>query len=124
MDEILTHLDANGRKLVGNVLRMMINGPKLDDADVDENKKSEITTATSTSIIEKTNNDVNNESKNNNAENTVNELLARDNNLLLGGGAYETVMVILQDQSAIELEEAFNHIDIVVKDGDESKVFF
>lgn len=37
---------------------------------------------------------------------------------LLGGGAYETVIVILQDLAAVELEEAFDCIDVVVKKGD------
>jgi hypothetical protein len=41
---------------------------------------------------------------------------------LLGGGAYETVIVILQDLAAVELEEAFDHIDTVVKDSDTSRV--
>ena len=34
---------------------------------------------------------------------------------LIGAGAYETVLVILQDLAAQELEEAFDHIDTVVK---------
>lgn len=42
--------------------------------------------------------------------------------LLLGGGAYETVLVILQDLAAVEMEEAFDHVDVVVKDGDTAKV--
>jgi DNA repair exonuclease SbcCD ATPase subunit len=41
---------------------------------------------------------------------------------LLGGGAYDTVIVILQDLSAQELEESFDHIDTVVKQGDSSVV--
>jgi hypothetical protein len=41
---------------------------------------------------------------------------------LLGGGAYETVIVILQDLAAQELEEAFDHIDTVVKEADSSRV--
>jgi hypothetical protein len=41
---------------------------------------------------------------------------------LLGVGAYETVMVILQDLAAQELEEAFDHIDTVVKEADSSTI--
>ena len=41
---------------------------------------------------------------------------------LTGGGAYETVLVILQDLAATELEEAFDHIDVVVKKADTTKV--
>ena len=44
---------------------------------------------------------------------------ARD---LLGGGSYETVLIILQDLAATELEEAFDHIDVVVKEKDSSVV--
>ena len=42
--------------------------------------------------------------------------------VLLGSGAYETVIVILQDLAATELEEAFDHIDVVVKENDSSRV--
>ena len=42
--------------------------------------------------------------------------------LLLGGGAYETVIVILQDLAAVELEEAFDHEDVVVKLADTAQV--
>ena len=42
--------------------------------------------------------------------------------LLLGGGAYETVLVILQDLAATELEESFDNIDTVLKDGDTARV--
>lgn len=41
---------------------------------------------------------------------------------LLGAGAYETVLVILQDLAAQELEEAFDHIDTVVKHDQTSSV--
>ena len=41
---------------------------------------------------------------------------------LLGAGAYETVLVILQDLVAQELEEAFDHIDTVVKHDQSSTV--
>jgi hypothetical protein len=41
---------------------------------------------------------------------------------LLGGGAYETVLVILQDLAATELEEAFDHVDVVTKRADTATV--
>jgi hypothetical protein len=37
-------------------------------------------------------------------------------------GRHDTVLVILQDLSAVELEEAFDHIDVVQKMGDRSRV--
>jgi hypothetical protein len=43
-------------------------------------------------------------------------------NALLGGGAYETVIVILQDLAAAELSEAFDHVDVVMKESDSSVV--
>ena len=42
--------------------------------------------------------------------------------LCIGGGSYETVLVILQDLAATELEEAFDHIDVVVKQADTALV--
>ena len=41
---------------------------------------------------------------------------------LIRAGPYETVLVILQDLAATELEEAFDAIDIVVKEKDSSFV--
>lgn len=40
----------------------------------------------------------------------------------MNGGGYDTVLVILQDLSALEMEEAFDHVDIVVKKGDTSSI--
>ncbi len=42
--------------------------------------------------------------------------------ILLSGGAYDTVIVILQDLAAAELEEAFDHVDTVSKPGDTAMV--
>lgn len=42
--------------------------------------------------------------------------------LLARSGPYETVIVILQDLVAMELEEAFDHVDVVVKVADVSTV--
>lgn len=41
---------------------------------------------------------------------------------LNSAGPYETVLVILQDLAATELEEAFDHIDVVYKEKDVSRV--
>ena len=35
---------------------------------------------------------------------------------------YETILVILQDLAAMELEEAFDHMDVVVKEGDIARI--
>lgn len=40
----------------------------------------------------------------------------------MNAGAYDTVLVILQDLSALEMEEAFDHVDIVIKKGDTASV--
>lgn len=94
MDEVLTHLDASGREAVGTVLRAMVEGPRSNNGD-------------------------NNDEDNNDTERALDLELSRS---LLGGGAYDTVIVILQDLSAQELEESFDHIDTVVKRGDSSVV--
>ncbi len=110
MDEVLTHLDASGREAVGTVLRAMVDGIRHDDVvdvssedmvediDVDENGLTTISRPTNKSDK------------------------SRISRSLLGGGAYETVVVILQDLAAMELEESFDHVDIVVKDADTAKV--
>lgn len=81
LDEILTHLDGQGREAVGTVLKAMIDR-----------------TAQAPSI-------------------------ASDQPAVpVFGGGFETIIVILQDLVANEIEEAFDHIDIVRKDGDVSHV--
>ena len=55
------------------------------------------------------------ESKEDDEEEDNRELRAQMRAALCGGGAYETVVVILQDLAAVELEEAFDCMDVVVK---------
>jgi DNA repair exonuclease SbcCD ATPase subunit len=104
MDEVLTHLDASGREAVGSVLRAMVDGPRAGEImpEVDSSPGSE-----------------SGEEKDKDNAFAVSQELSRS---LLGGGAYETAIVILQDLSAMELEEAFDHVDVVVKATDTSKV--
>lgn len=109
MDEVLTHLDASGRESVGTVLRAMVQGPSLNNSTTtslniaggDEDGVDEYGVALP------------------NAEEMKMQQLA---GALLGGGAYETVIVILQDLAAAELSEAFDHVDVVVKEADSSVV--
>lgn len=111
MDEVLTHLDGAGREAVGTVLRAMVDGEKsnsfssnnslfYDNPVIDGDDQPTV------------------DSENEDYKSTMFEMSRQ----LLGGGAYETVIVILQDLAAVELEEAFDHIDTVVKDGDTSRV--
>jgi hypothetical protein len=100
MDEILTHLDATGRQAVGSVLRRMVGG--AGGGIPDKNEDEALETAGPS------------ESEN-----------GDDGGLLatpLAGGNYETVLVILQDLAAMEMEESFDHVDIVVRDSKGSKV--
>ena len=111
MDEVLTHLDGAGREAVGTVLRAMVDGEKsnsfsssnsqsYDNPTIDGDDQPTVDT------------------ENEDYKSTMFEMSRQ----LLGGGAYETVIVILQDLAAVELEEAFDHIDTVVKAGDTSRV--
>ena len=119
MDEILTHLDASGREAVGTVLRAMAaSSSSMKPMNI--NKKL-------LPIKEITDNNNNNNKQIEYLENTITDNIdstISDEALktLVGGGSYETVIVILQDLVAMELEEAFDHVDIVVKDADVSKV--
>jgi hypothetical protein len=106
MDEVLTHLDASGREAVGSVLRAMVDGPRAGEAlpDVLEEGQEEEQGDGAAAAFKKE---------------AMSQELSR---ALLGGGAYETAIVILQDLAAMELEEAFDHVDVVVKAADTSKV--
>lgn len=115
MDEVLTHLDASGREAVGTVLRYMVG-----------NTANETNNSIETKLIDNT---VGQEIDDDstllaNSENTFdsNERNMKLKGWLLGGGNYETVIVILQDLAAAELEESFDHIDIVMKESDTSTV--
>eukprot|EP01041_Mallomonas_annulata_P000109 gene109-157_t len=103
MDEVLTHLDASGREAVGSVLRAMVEGSQRQQPSSSSSQEGS---------------GVNNDDD----MMKVKKDFQSDSEELLGGGSYETVLVILQDLAAVELEEAFDHIDVVVKDSDISTV--
>merc|ERR1712146_7716 len=97
LDEILTHLDANGRDAVGAVLRNMVHA---SSSPLDTN-------GVSTSDVQR-----------------QEEPLGNENTLLnvLSPLAYDTVVLILQDFAAAEMGESFDHIDVVTKCGSTSHV--
>lgn len=98
MDEILTHLDAAGRESVGSVLKALV-----------ENESSNEGINSVRSVEE---------------DYEVREV-EEERRLMsnaLTDSCYETILVILQDLVATELEESFDHIDVVVKEGDASRV--
>jgi DNA repair exonuclease SbcCD ATPase subunit len=109
MDEVLTHLDASGREAVGTVLRAMVSNDNDDDDDDND-------------IDGEYDNDKKHDGKNNIHQTSQSKKINYLNDWLFSGGSYETVIVILQDLAAAELEEAFDHIDIVVKESDSSSV--
>lgn len=113
MDEVLTHLDALGREAVGTVLRTMVDGPRGSDEEGGFSANRNQGSQKSESEEEAISTDDKNE-RIIFAQNTA--------RALIGGGAYETAIVILQDLSAMELEEAFDHIDVVVKTADSAKL--
>jgi hypothetical protein len=103
MDEILTHLDATGRHAVGTVLRRMVgahNEAKDDDIDPAIEVPADSGDDAATTTV------------------PVGKLLSEP----VAGGNYETVIVILQDLAAMEMEESFDHVDVVVKDSGGSRV--
>lgn len=112
MDEVLTHLDASGREAVGSVLRAMVDGPRvgeslpdvLEEGQEEEEEEDKQGDGAAKAAVKKE---------------AMSHELSR---ALLGGGAYETAIVILQDLAAMELEEAFDQVDVVVKAADTSKV--
>jgi hypothetical protein len=117
MDEVLTHLDASGREAVGTVLRAMVssNDNNNDDDDDDDDYNNN-------DIDSEYDNDKKHDNKNNIHQTSQSKKINYLNDWLFSGGSYETVIVILQDLAAAELEEAFDHIDIVVKESDSSSV--
>ena len=114
MDEVLTHLDASGREAVGTVLRAMVSNDNDDNDDDDDNNNND--------IDGEYDNDKKHGGKNNIHQTSQSKKINYLNDWLFSGGSYETVIVILQDLAAAELEEAFDHIDIVVKESDSSSV--
>ncbi len=79
LDEPFTHLDGEGRRRVGRLLKGML-------------KKS-----------------------------VTDEELREDDG---PSGGLDTIMIILQDLAADEMEEAFDHIDIVSKDAVKGSTVF
>lgn len=87
LDEILTHLDGQGREAVGSLLKAMVKRSHEEGEEVSSFGSSED---------------------------------ARKQLRFVDG--YGTIIVILQDLVASEIEEAFDHIDVVRKEGDVSSV--
>ena len=124
MDEVLTHLDASGREAVGTVLRAMVQGPRNAtdsnaSAAVNNNTDADVSSVEGAVEVDEFGVEVTAGAAGKNSREQRMEQLAGS---LLGGGAYETVIVILQDLAAAELEEAFDHVDVVVKRSDSSVV--
>ena len=108
MDEILTHLDTSGREAVGTVLGALVHNPSdnKNEMKLDNNSSEEFDVD-----VKDVNSSFDLKDDNNKKINSLESI-----HKLLGGGRYETVIVILQDLAAVELEESFDHVDIVVKD--------
>jgi DNA repair exonuclease SbcCD ATPase subunit len=112
MDEVLTHLDATGRESVSTVLRAMVQGPRPVPTAQNAASALPSTDAPAEGVDE----------FGVPLPNAEEARMAKLTGALLGGGAYETVIVILQDLAAAELAEAFDHVDVVVKERDSSVV--
>jgi DNA repair exonuclease SbcCD ATPase subunit len=96
MDEVLTHLDAPGREAAGEVLRSMVrsagaDGPSNGDGDV-EREEEEYAGGDGAAL----------------SANSGHSLLS-----ILTPFSYDTLVMILQDFAAAELEEGFDHVDVV-----------
>jgi DNA repair exonuclease SbcCD ATPase subunit len=134
MDEVLTHLDASGREAVGTVLRAMVQGPRLEDSFPPSSQTStgSISGASSSSSSSSSSSGVEESGtvvavdefgvQLDAADQQLRQKMDRLAGALMGGGAYGTVLVILQDLAAAELEEAFDHVDVVVKEADASHI--
>eukprot|EP01032_Pedospumella_encystans_P021500 gene21500-24387_t len=108
MDEVLTHLDASGRESVGTVLRAMVQGPGAFNGTATADGEKETEEGVDEFGVA--------------LPSAEEKRMQRLTGALMGGGAYETVIVILQDLAAAELSEAFDHVDVVVKQSDSSRV--
>ena len=91
MDEVLTHLDASGREAVGALLRRIAM------------PAGALSTATSESVAD-----------DGDEYDNGDEVASLPS---LADGTHATVLVILQDLAATELEESFDSIDVVRKRG-------
>lgn len=94
MDEPLNHLDASGREAVGLLLRDLV-GHASNRVDSNSSVPADPNDSDTGSVYQ--------------------------SNYPLDH-IFDTVFVILQDLSAIELEEYFDHIDVVVRNGDSSSL--
>ncbi len=98
MDEVLTHLDASGREAVGGVLRGMVRQGAPESAC----NAIEPSPGVTLGRIERSGSGDMDLSE---SDDAYTELLCPL--------PYSTVVVILQDFAAAELEESFDHVDLV-----------
>ena len=115
LDEILTHLDTRGREAVGAVLRKMVSlsssSASWGDGGGEVERREEYSGLTQTqtqTFIEGEGDDAG--------------LHLLD---MLTPLPYDTLILILQDFAAAELEESFDHVDVVTRywcSGPESQV--
>ena len=113
MDEVLTHLDASGRESFGTILRAMVNSDRgSDGSSPTESSTLEVLSAAEGPAVGQ---DIAQDYVDDAGDGSAASTLAPSLHNLLGGGVYDTVLVILQDLVATELEESFDHIDVVVK---------
>eukprot|EP00981_Chlorochromonas_danica_P004005 scaffold760_cov178-Ochromonas_danica.AAC.7 len=125
MDEVLSHLDGQGREAVGSVLRALVAPSGGSGSGSGGNAKTII--AKEEKMVDDDDDveviDTQTEGSNNN-EKKQKTIYSNRNDMerLEVIDQYATILVILQDVVAGELEEAFDHIDIVVKRGETSRV--
>lgn len=122
MDEVLTHLDASGREAVGSVLRAMVEGSRPANYNGESDQEVDVVVDDDAGSSSGGGGSDSDSSSSINANEARRQRHIDAGKGLLGGGSYETVLVILQDLAAMELEESFDHVDIVVKEADTSKV--
>ncbi len=110
LDEILTHLDAQGREAVGSVLKALVEGSHELHRGQAVGKEAVIV---DDEVVE---------SKEEGGD-PPRKLDGKDRILEKSNGhSFESIFIILQDLVANELEESFDSIDTVVKEGDSSRV--
>jgi hypothetical protein len=97
MDEVLTHLDASGREVVGHLLRRVARAPG-GGGGIEGSEAAAAAAAVGSPEAGSP---------------------ARDG---IEDGSHGTVLVILQDLAAIELEESFDSVDVVRKLGDVARL--
>lgn len=99
MDEVLSHLDGQGREAVGSILRALAS-PSRHRAlkDGSTTAYGGVDVVDTQDMVEK-----------------MPRVLRHDHLSLIEMDPYGTILVILQDATAAEMEESFDHIDIVTK---------